>query len=85
LVITENTVKVHLRNILDKLQLRNRQQAAAYAVQEGLVSRVVPGMYGGYGMSANGGGHDGLGLKVVPGSGNRIARGGMGDYKINAR
>ena len=43
LVITENTVKVHLRNILDKLQLRNRQQAAAYAVQEGLVSRVVPG------------------------------------------
>lgn len=85
LVITENTVKVHLRNILDKLQLRNRQQAAAYAVQEGLVSRVVPGMYGGYGLSANGGGHDGLGLKVVPGNGNRIARGGMGDYKINAR
>jgi two-component system NarL family response regulator len=50
LVITENTVKVHLRNILDKLQLRNRQQAAAYAVQEGLISRVVPGgsFYGGY-------------------------------------
>ena len=43
LIITENTVKVHLRNILDKLQLRNRQQAAAYAVQEGLISRVVPG------------------------------------------
>lgn len=42
LVITENTVKVHLRNILDKLQLRNRQQAAAYAVQEGLISRVLP-------------------------------------------
>src|SRR5205823_8719941 len=41
LIITENTVKVHLRNILDKLQLRNRQQAAAYAVQEGLVSRVI--------------------------------------------
>jgi two-component system NarL family response regulator len=37
LVIAENTVKVHLRNILDKLQLRNRQQAAALAVQEGLV------------------------------------------------
>jgi DNA-binding NarL/FixJ family response regulator len=40
LVIAENTVKVHLRNILDKLQLRNRQQAAALAVQEGLVTDV---------------------------------------------
>ena len=40
LVIAENTVKVHLRNILDKLQLRNRQQAAALAVQEGLVGDV---------------------------------------------
>lgn len=37
LEITENTVKVHLRNILDKLQLRNRQQAAAFAVSSGLV------------------------------------------------
>ena len=36
LVIAENTVKVHLRNILDKLQLRNRQHAAAFAVREGL-------------------------------------------------
>lgn len=41
LVIAENTVKVHLRNILDKLQLRNRQHAAAFAVQEGLVSPPV--------------------------------------------
>jgi DNA-binding NarL/FixJ family response regulator len=41
LTITENTVKVHLRRILDKLDLRNRQQAAAYAVQEGLVRDVV--------------------------------------------
>ena len=32
LVIADNTVKVHLRNILDKLHLRNRQQAAALAV-----------------------------------------------------
>jgi DNA-binding NarL/FixJ family response regulator len=40
LVIAENTVKVHLRNILDKLHLRNRQQAAAFAVQEGLVREI---------------------------------------------
>jgi two-component system, NarL family, nitrate/nitrite response regulator NarL len=38
LVITENTVKVHLRNILDKLDVRNRQQLAAVAAQSGLVS-----------------------------------------------
>lgn len=37
LSITENTVKVHLRNILDKLHLRNRQQAAAFAISSGLV------------------------------------------------
>jgi DNA-binding NarL/FixJ family response regulator len=36
--ITENTVKVHLRNILDKLHLRNRQQAAAFAISAGLVA-----------------------------------------------
>lgn len=34
--IAANTVKVHLRNILDKLHLLNRQHAAAFAVQEGL-------------------------------------------------
>ena len=36
LTVTENTVKVHLRHILDKLDMRNRQQLAAYAVREGL-------------------------------------------------
>jgi two-component system NarL family response regulator len=36
LFITENTAKVHLKNILEKLQLRNRQQAVAYAVKRGL-------------------------------------------------
>jgi DNA-binding NarL/FixJ family response regulator len=38
LVISENTVKIHLRNILEKLHLQNRIQAAVYAVREGLVS-----------------------------------------------
>jgi len=31
--ITENTVKNHLKNILDKLHLENRVQAAAFALQ----------------------------------------------------
>ena len=35
--ITENTVKIHLRNILEKLHLQNRIQAAVYAVRQGLV------------------------------------------------
>jgi DNA-binding NarL/FixJ family response regulator len=38
LIVSEHTVKVHLRNILSKLNLRNRQQVAAYAVHEGLVT-----------------------------------------------
>jgi DNA-binding NarL/FixJ family response regulator len=37
LVISESTVKNHLRNILEKLHLRNRIQAAVYAVRQGLV------------------------------------------------
>jgi len=37
LFVSEATVKVHLRNVLTKLNLRNRQQAAAYAAQHGLV------------------------------------------------
>lgn len=36
LFIAENTVKIHLRNILEKLHLENRVQAATYAVREGL-------------------------------------------------
>jgi DNA-binding NarL/FixJ family response regulator len=34
--IAENTVKNHVRSILDKLHLANRTQMAAYAVQAGL-------------------------------------------------
>jgi DNA-binding NarL/FixJ family response regulator len=37
LSISVNTVKSHIKNILTKLQLENRTQAAAYAVQSGLV------------------------------------------------
>lgn len=39
LCITVNTVKTHLKNILSKLQLQNRTQVAAYAVQSGLISQ----------------------------------------------
>lgn len=38
LFISENTVKIHLRNILEKLHLQNRIQAAVYAVRQGLVN-----------------------------------------------
>lgn len=38
LFITEGTVKNHLHNILEKLHLQNRVQAAAYALRVGLVS-----------------------------------------------
>ncbi len=37
LTITEHTVKNHLRNILEKLHVRNRVEAATMAVREGLV------------------------------------------------
>ncbi len=37
--IARNTVKNHLRNILAKLGVKNRAQAAAYAVSHGLVSQ----------------------------------------------
>lgn len=39
LYVSENTVKHHLKNILAKLQMQNRAQAAAWAVKEGLIQR----------------------------------------------
>jgi DNA-binding NarL/FixJ family response regulator len=38
LSIAENTVKNHLKNILEKLHLQNRVQVATYALQKGLVA-----------------------------------------------
>jgi two-component system NarL family response regulator len=43
LKISENTVKNHLRNILEKLHLQNRVQAALYAVRMGLAERPPQG------------------------------------------
>src|SRR4029079_3225615 len=41
LFISENTVKNHVRNILDKLQLHSRMEACMYAVKEKLLD--IPG------------------------------------------
>jgi NarL family two-component system response regulator LiaR len=38
LIISERTVRTHVSNILDKLHLANRTQAALYALREGLAS-----------------------------------------------
>jgi DNA-binding NarL/FixJ family response regulator len=38
LTIAENTVKSHVRNILTKLNLRNRREATAFAHSQGLLS-----------------------------------------------
>ncbi len=42
LVVSENTVKYHLRNILDKLHVQNRAQVVAYAMRHGLVEGQSP-------------------------------------------
>jgi two-component system NarL family response regulator len=43
LMISVNTAKSHIRNILEKLQLENRTQAASYAMNRGLVSPLKDG------------------------------------------
>ena len=37
LFISENTVKNHIRNLLEKLQLKSRMEAAMYAVRSNLL------------------------------------------------
>jgi DNA-binding NarL/FixJ family response regulator len=37
LVVSEHTVKYHMREILDRLHLKNREQVVAYALRTGLV------------------------------------------------
>lgn len=37
ITLSENTIKYHFKNILEKLHLRNRAQAVVYAVQSGLL------------------------------------------------
>ena len=43
LYISENTVGFHMKNILAKLHLKNRAQAAAFAIRAGLADDDVPG------------------------------------------
>jgi small-conductance mechanosensitive channel len=41
LIISEHTVKSHIRTILNKLNVNNRQQAAVYAEREGLLQQAT--------------------------------------------
>lgn len=40
--VSENTVKFHVRNILDKLHLHNRAQAVGFALRHGIVAPEAP-------------------------------------------
>jgi len=46
LVISENTLKIHIHNILDKLKLRNRKEAAEFALRHGLGRPIYPNNLG---------------------------------------
>jgi DNA-binding NarL/FixJ family response regulator len=46
LVISEHTVRAHLRNILDKLRLDNRIQAATWATRAGIGSDALEAVAG---------------------------------------
>jgi DNA-binding NarL/FixJ family response regulator len=39
LFISENTVKYHIKNVLQKFGLKNRAEAAAYAIQQGITAQ----------------------------------------------
>lgn len=38
LLVSESTVNYHMRNVLAKLHFRNRTEAAAYAIKQGIIS-----------------------------------------------
>ena len=42
LMVSQHTVKIHLRSILNKLNLKNRQQIATYATMQGLAGDARP-------------------------------------------
>jgi DNA-binding NarL/FixJ family response regulator len=42
LILSENTVKYHLRNILQKLGAKNRTEAATHALRAGLLNQAPP-------------------------------------------
>ena len=41
LEISENTVNFHLKNIFNKLKLRNRAQVAVWAAEHGYLERLI--------------------------------------------